>query len=148
MRAFTRRKPNRTILELFRLEGRLVPATFTWTGMVNTDWTNGLNWTVTNGSVASPIPPRAEDDVVISLAEAWIEIPQGGSGVAKTVTSSPSTSVNIRGSLAVDGVSEFKGALALEGGLFTAQGLATLAGGLTCSGGQFNGYGGFILCDY
>jgi len=145
MRAFTRRKPNRTILELFRLEGRLVPATFNWTGMVNTDWTNGLNWTVTNGSVASPIPPRAEDDVVISLAEAWIEIPQGGSGVAKTVTSSPSTSVNIRGSLAVDGVSEFKGALALEGGLFTAQGLATLAGGLTCSGGQFNGYGGFKL---
>jgi len=91
----------RLLLEI--LEGRSLPATFTWTGKVSTDYNDPNNWNIVPKQVNfNPQPPSGQDMVIIPvLAQRSPELK--GQGAAGNIEIAGGK-LTVTGHLTVDGV--------------------------------------------
>ncbi|AWM37417.1 Extracellular serine protease precursor [Gemmata obscuriglobus] len=154
----------RALLRLALLEDRTVPATFTWTGAVDTNWNTSGNW---NDGAANTTVPSSPTDVLVfdstaganltsnndiaALTVSEIQITNPGYTITGTQPVTVTTAVTDTTATGSSAVSlDIAGAATLTksgGSTLILSGTNTFTGATTVSGGELQLAGGAALGD-
>jgi hypothetical protein len=130
-----RRRPPRPRLRLEGLEGRVVPATVSWSNPAGGAWNTAANWST--GHL-----PGAADDVVIDVpGPVTITHATGTDAVHSLTTGGTDTLVVSGGTLSIASTSPLNGPLTLSGGTISGKGELDLNAPFSWTGGTISGTG-------